>query len=98
MSATNFPLACSMRVTVPASWLATHTDRPPAARLWGLAPVVTRRPASRLVAGSIRATLSPPPPELVTHTAPGVTARSRGARPTVMVATLRPVARSMRVT
>jgi hypothetical protein len=37
-------------------------------------------------------------PELVTQTAPGVTARSRGARRTVMVATLRPVARSMRVT
>ena len=85
-----------MRVTVRASWLATHSDPPPTARLWGLAPVVIGRPASRLVCGSIRTTLSPP--ALVTHTAPGVTARSRGARRTGMVATVRPDARSMRVT
>src|SRR6266498_69007 len=97
MSATTFPLAWSMRVTVRASWLATQSDPPPTARLCGLAPVVTGRPASRLVSGSIRATLSPPPPELVTQTAPGVAARSSGARPTVMVATVRPDARSMRV-
>jgi hypothetical protein len=30
-----------------------------------------------LVCGSIHATLSPPPPELVTQTAPGVAATSR---------------------
>src|SRR5215211_4517517 len=98
MAARTFPLAWSMRVTVAASWLATHSDPPPTARLWGLAPVVTGRPTSRLVSGSIRATLSPPPPEWVTQTAPGVAARSRGARPTLTVATVRPVARSMRVT
>src|SRR5215218_7350119 len=98
MSARTFPLARSMRVTVAASWLATHSDPPPTARLWGLAPVVTGRPASRLVAGSIRATLSPPPPALGTQTAPGVAARSSGARPTGMVATVRPDSRSMRVT
>jgi hypothetical protein len=87
-----------MRVTVPASWLATHSDPAPTARPWGLAPVVTGRPNSRLVCGSIRATLLPPPPELVTHTALGVAAMSRGPRRTVTVVTLRPVARSMRVT
>jgi hypothetical protein len=78
--------------------LATHSDPPPVARLCGLAPVLIGRSASRLVCGSIRATLSPPPPELGTHTALGVAARSRGARPTVMVATVWPVARSMRLT
>src|SRR5215218_2804467 len=98
MSATTLPLASSMRVTVRSSWLATHSDPPPVARLWGLAPVRTGRPASRLVCGSIRATLSPPPPALVTHTAPGVATRSSGARPTLTVASVRPVARSMRVT
>src|SRR5829696_2580436 len=96
MSATTFPLARSMRVTVRASWLATHNDPPPTPRLCGLAPVRTGRPARRLVCGSIRVTLSPP--ALATHTAPGVTARSRGARPTLMVATVRPDAGSMRVT
>jgi hypothetical protein len=70
MSATTFPLAWSMRLTVRASWLATHSEPPPTARLCGLAPVLTGRPVSRLVAGSIRATLSPPPPELGTQTAP----------------------------
>jgi hypothetical protein len=72
-------------------------DPPPTARLWGLAPVTTGRPATRLVSGSIRVTLSPPP-ELVTQTAPGVAAMSRGAQRTVMAATLRPVAGSMRIT
>src|SRR5829696_3748758 len=96
MSATPLPLARSMRATVHSSWLATHSDPPPTARLWGLAPVLTGRPNSRLVQGSIRATLSPPVPALVTQTALGVAARSSGARGTVMVATVRPVARSMR--
>src|SRR5829696_7249839 len=96
MSATTLPLARSMRATVHSSWLATHSDPPPTARLWGLAPVLTGRPNSRLVQGSIRATLSPPVPALVTQTALGVAARSSGARGTVMVATVRPVARSMR--
>jgi hypothetical protein len=44
-SATTVPLAQSMRVTVrAASWLATHSDPPPTARLWGLAPVLTGWP------------------------------------------------------
>jgi len=77
MFATNFPLAWSMRVTVPASWLATHSDPPPTARLCGLAPILTDRPAARLVAGSIRTTVPEAsstqrtPSATVTHPAPG---------------------------
>ena len=37
----DLPAARSMRVTVRASWLATHSDPPPTARLCGLAPVLT---------------------------------------------------------
>src|SRR5215218_10474864 len=98
MSAITVPLVRSMRATVRSSWLATHNDPPPTARLWGLAPVLTGRPNRRLVCGSIRARLSPPAPALVTQTALGVAARSSGARGTVTVATVRPVAGSMRAT
>src|SRR4030095_9671237 len=60
MSATTLPLARSMRATVRSSWLATHNDPPPTARLWGLAPVLTGRPKIRLVRGSRRAALRAP--------------------------------------
>jgi hypothetical protein len=54
-----------------------HPQRPaPTARLWGLAPVLTGRPTSRLACGSIHVTLSPP--EVVTQTARGVATTSRG--------------------
>jgi hypothetical protein len=85
MSATTFPLASSMRVTVPASWLATHSDPPPTARLWGLSPVVTGRPVGRLVwgrsvsrCGRRRRRWSPIPPRRDRQV--------QGARGTVMVA------------
>ena len=80
-----WPVAGSIRWTVPSSPLATQTAYGPAAMPSGCAPTWIGLPVTVPVAGSIRSTVSSP--SLATHTPPLPAAMATGRLPTGIVST-----------
>src|SRR6185437_5209730 len=80
-----WPVAGSIRWTVPSSPLATQTAPAPAAMPSGRAPTWIPRFVTAPVTAAIRSTV--PSPSLTTHTAPLPAAMATGRLPTWIVST-----------
>lgn len=85
----------SMRVSVPESWFATHTEPPAIAMPDGSLPTATTATTAP-VSGSIRAAVASR--LFATQTAPGATASAAGPPPTSAVASLLPDEASISLT